>query len=148
MNINFDRYLKSINPIATIIFSAYFICTLLLFTLPKRGIDYLYTSDSVFLKNTEKNSLNKTKSLSKNLVLKAVYKMANGKSWLVIDNKKTAKKLFIKEGDNIEGFVFHKINSGTAFFKNGDIEFKLKLLVNTKNIEYITKRSGSENEKI
>lgn len=140
MNINFDHYLKFLNPIGVVIFSAYFISTLLFFVLPKRGIDFVNNVNNIRLNTLSNSKENSNHALSKNLVIKAIYKIANGKSWLVLNNKKTAKKIFIQEGQEIDGFLLHKINSNSAVFKNDKSEFKLKLFVNSIDIQHIIKK--------
>lgn len=144
MNINFDHYLKFLNPIGVVIFSAYFISTLLFFVLPKRGIDFVNNVNNIKLNTLSNSKENSNHVLSKNLVVKAIYKIANGKSWLVLDDKKTAKKIFIQEGDKVDDFLLYKINSNSAVFKNDESEFKLKLFTNSKDIKHIIKKNWEQ----
>lgn len=139
MNINFNYYLRIVNPFAVTIFFAYFVCTLMLFILPQKGVDFIQQSNSI----NEKKALAPDKTqfaIIKNLILKAIYKIEGKKSWVVIENKKFSKQFFLEEGQKVDGFELFRINSNEAVLIKEDVKFILKLDINTKNIEHIIKR--------
>jgi len=144
MNININHYLKLICPVLTAIFFAYFVSTLLLFVLPKRGIDYI-DNNSIEQGKINQSSKNKSASaLMKNkLLLKAIYKKHNDKSWIVVDNTKTGKTIFLKEGDTIDEATLYKVNVNSAVFTTNEDKFTLKLDVNKKNIQTIIKNGDN-----
>ena len=137
MNININHYLKYISPILIAIFIAYFISTLLFFVLPKKGIDYIYYSTN----NSNKQSMNKfnetTNLVKKRLTLKAIYKKNGAASWVVLENQRTGKTLYLKEGDKFEEATLSVVNKNSVVFTLNEEKFTLKLNIKKTNIQEI-----------
>ena len=138
MNININFYLKFICPVLTSVFIAYFITTLFLFILPKRGIDFVNNHINKDGKINLSENDGKRNTLKKNrLLLKAIYKKYYDKSWVVVENKQTGKIMVLKEGDKVNETTLYKVNKHSVIFTTEQNKFTLKLDIKKNNIHTI-----------
>lgn len=144
MNININHYLKYIRPLLTVVFIAYFLSTLLFFILPKKGIDHLIITPNSMTKQTQSNKTNSTgTTLHNRLLLKAIYKKDTS-SWIVLENKRSGKIIYLKEGDTMDGFTLSKVNKNNVVITTNEEKFTLNLNIKRTKLEDIIHK---ENDK-
>jgi len=138
MNINFNKISKYMMPILISIFAAYMGMTLLFFSLPKSGVNYVVDGSTLNEKSTDTKRVKRAvSSFTKGLKLSAIYQYTDSPSWIVLKDESSNKSFFLKEHGVFKDMNISKITSSSVVFSDNGTEHILTMEINKKDIKDI-----------
>ncbi len=151
MNTNFNKLIQKSLIYIFLILSAYILCTILFFFLPKEGIDNrvnvstnlkytkydgFYSTAPVFRNTVVIKKVKKDiKTLSK-YTLKAIYSTTSNGGWLNMENNSNRQSYILSQGENIEDYTLTKLYRNYVIFEKNKKEYILEIKQSKQKVNY------------